>query len=272
MAPLLYFIIPVRHHATIKDWAPIKQNLVETLASISAQTAPNWECRLIASHGSALPDLPDRCVARFIDMPPPQLPDMKKDREGFIDVVRHDRGLRILEGIRDLPPDAYVMPVDYDDFVSRHLVEFVVKNQGPAGWYFKHGYLHAGGAWTYLTRKMFRICGTSHIIRRDVLGSFHQADGTVDIAAVKRRLGSHIFNLPDLAGTEHALSQLPFPGAVYRISNPQSAIGNPRGLFRTITPPRRLLKQPRIYLPQLWGYRPMTAKIRREFTLPDAPP
>jgi hypothetical protein len=268
MIPLIYFIIPVRHHATVRDWGLVQRHMAETLASIAAQTAAGWECRLVASHGSALPDLPTNCTARFIDLPPPKLPDARQNREAYIDVVRQDRGLRTLEGVRDIPPDAYVMPVDYDDFISGHLVEFVIKNQGGSGWYFPTGYLHAGGGWTYLTRKMWRICGTSHIIRRDVLGTFTLPDGTIDMDAVKRRLGAHIFNKLDLADTPDALAPLPFPGAVYRIGNAQSAIGNPRGLFRTITPPRRLLKQPRIYLPQLWGYRPMTAKIRQEFSLP----
>lgn len=268
MAPLVYFIIPIRHHATVGDWGLIQRNLIETLGSISAQTASNWECRLIASPGSELPDLPANCTVRWVDMPPPRFPDMKQQRTAYIDMANHDRGMRLFEGARDVPPDAYVMPVDYDDFISCHLVDFVNRNQGAPGWYFPNGYLYAGGRWTYLTRKMWRICGTSHIIRRSAYSSFINTDGTVDIAAVDRQLGNHIYNLPDWAGTENALSPLPFPGAVYRVGNPESAIGNKRGLFRTITPPRRLLKQPRIYLPQLWGYRPLTARIRQEFSLP----
>jgi len=264
----LYFVIPIRHHATIRDWGVVQRNLTRTLASIAAQTVPNWECRLVASHGSVLPPLPAGCHARFIDLPAPVLPDRRADPEAYYDEIRRDKGLRIHEGVRDVPPGAFVMPVDYDDFVSNRLAEFALRNPGAAGWYFPQGYLHSGGRWLYLTHRLHQTCGTSHMIRRGVLGSFETPAGKPDLPAIKRRLGSHLFNQPDLAGTPEALAPLPFPGAVYRIGDPQSAIGTGAGIFTTMTPPAHMLFHPINALRRLARYRPLTAKLREEFSLP----
>ena len=264
----LYFVIPIRHHATIRDWGVVQRNLIQTLASIAAQTVPNWECRLVASHGSVLPPLPPRCVARFIDLPAPALPDPRQGRQAYFDAIRHDKGLRIHAGVHDLPPEAFFMPVDYDDFVSRELAGFVARNAQASGWYIPQGYHYDGGRLLWLTNRLHLTCGTSHILRRGIFGSFQAPDGTPDMPAIKQQLGSHLFNLPDLAGTANALAPLPFPGAVYRVGNPQSAIGQDKSLFRQVTPPRKMLRHPLETLRRLARYRPLTAKIRQEFSLP----
>lgn len=224
MSSLLYFVIPVRHQVTVRDWAVIKHNLAETLASIAAQTDAGWECRLVANPGA--------------DLPP-------------------------------LPADAFFMPVDYDDFVSNRLADFVARNRAAPGWYIPQGYFYSGGRWYYRTRRLHHSCGTSHILKRQVLGGFETPDGLPDIAAIKRRLGSHLFNQPDLAGTPDALQPLPFPGVVYRLGVPGSASGS-GGIFRAMTPPGHFLHHPLNALRRLTRYRPMTAKIRQEFSLPSS--
>lgn len=268
MDSLFYFVIPVRHHKTIRDWSIVQRNLEQTLASISAQTNPNWECRIVASHGSVLPGLPAKCTAKFINLPAPVLPEQAIDRDPYYDAIRADKGLRIYEGIRDIPSDAFVMPVDYDDFVSNRLVEFASKNRRNSGWYFPYGYIHSGGGWGYRANLFHRRCGTSHIIKRRALGDFASPDGELDMDAIKRRLGSHIFNYHDLARTPDALEPLPFCGSVYRIGNPQSASGTKDSIFRTMTPPEGFLRDPLRTIYRLHRYRPMTAKIRKEFSLP----
>lgn len=267
MSSLLYFIIPVRHHATVRDWAMVRQNMAQTLASIAAQTNARWECRLVASHGADLPPLPPQCVARFIDLPAPVLPDPRQGMEPYYDAIRRDKGLRIYAGMRDLPPDAFIMPVDYDDFVSCDLADFVSQNRKASGWYIPQGYLYSGGHWYYRTKRLHKSCGTSHILKRQGLGAFETPDGKPDITAIKRRLGSHLFNQPDLQETPDALAPLPFPGVVYRIGIPGSASGT-GGLFHAMTPLSHLRKHPVNTLRRLVRYRPLTAKIRQEFSLP----
>lgn len=267
MATSLVFVIPVRHPGSVADWPRLKGYLAATLASIAAQTSPNWECVVVANAEADLPALPPNCRVERVDMPLPVMPDRTRQLEAYYDAVRHDKGLRIHAGLKGIPEDAHVMVVDFDDFVHRGLVEFVDANRKAAGWHVSRGYVWSGGSWCFAHPAFHRLCGTSHLIRRDLLGRFVIADGGLDIPAIKRRLGSHIFIDEDLAQEGNPLVNLPFPGAVYRIGNPQSTSGNGQ-LTSLMTPYADLLRHPRRFVRNMLRYRRMTDTIRQDFTLP----
>lgn len=264
-APLV-FIIPVRHQDSVADWPVLKRYMAQTLASISAQTAPCWECVIVANTGADLPDLPAGCRVQFVDLPLPDLPDRTTHLEDYYDAIRADKGLRIYTGLQDVMPDSHVMVVDFDDFVSCRLAELVSTNRNAPGWNLEKGYVWSGGRWCYLQPNFHGLCGTSHIIRRDLYGVFERA-GEPDMAAIKRRLGSHIFIHHDLVAEGRPLSNLPFPGAVYRIGNAQSTSGSGT-LFAEMTPPRRFLKHPLSNGRRLLRYRRAGTALRNEFSLP----
>lgn len=264
-APLV-FIIPVRHQDSVSDWSLLKRYMAETLASVSAQTVPHWECVVVANEHADLPDLPAKCRVRYVDLPLPELPDRGVSLEAYHDAIRADKGLRVYAGIRDVAPDSHVMVVDFDDFVSRNLAELVIRNRAVPGWNVEKGYIWSRGKWCYLQPSFYRLCGTSHIIRRDLFGAFEQA-GRPNLSVIKRRLGSHIFIHHDLAEQGHPLSPLPFPGAVYRVGNPQSTSGTGT-LFSVMTPPHRFLSHPLSCAGRLSRYRRVTAALRNEFSLP----
>ncbi|MCE4557823.1 hypothetical protein [Pelomonas cellulosilytica] len=243
----------------------MKKYLGQTLASIAAQTVSGWECIVVANRGADLPDLPKGCRAEFVDLPLPALPDRTTMLDEYYDGVRADKGQRIYAGVRAVASDSHVMVVDFDDFVSCRLAEFVVQNRTNAGWNIEDGYLWSGGGWCYLQSRFHEMCGTSHIIRRDLLGVFEQ-DGKVDMDGIKRRLGSHIFIHRDLAIAGHPLSALPFPGAIYRIGNAQSTSGN-GALFRVATPPRQFFTHPFRASQYLLRYRRVGVDLRNEFSI-----
>ena len=262
----IVFVIPVRHPASVKNWALVKENLSKTLASISRQDTANWSCRIVASHGTDMPDLPPGCSMRMVDMPPPVLPDPRLGIEAYYDAVRHDKGLRLYEAVHDLPLDTYVMVVDFDDFVSKRIAGFVQSQPDRPGWYIPKGYMYAGGRMAFRMYNFHRKCGTSHIIRRSSFGNLTARDGTPDIAAIKRRLGSHLFLLDEMKQAGTPLEPLPFPGAVYRVGNPESASG--RGsLFRTATPFQSFISRPLSAVSRLRNYRLITWRMRKEFGL-----
>lgn len=267
MSAPLVFVIPIRHQDSVARWDVISSNLRMTLASIAAQTSPEWECVVVANTGADLPDLPAGCSARFVDLPLPKMPDRENELEAFYDVVRHDKGLRLWEGVKDIAPDSHVMVVDFDDFVSRRLAATVVNNRHATGWTLTTGFVWAGGSWIHKRRDFHRLCGTSHIVRRDAYGELQRPDGSPEIEAVKRKLGSHIFIDDDFARAGTPLTPLGFPGAVYRIGNTFSTSGT-GGLFGTTTPPRQFLRHPKGTLRNLSGYRRVSDELRREFSLP----
>ena len=270
MTTSLVFIIPVRHPRSVTDWSALQSYLRQTLASVSAQTSTNWECVVVANAGAPLPDMPRNCRIVRVDLPLPDLPDRKADRQLYYDAVRHDKGLRIYAGLKGIADTSYVMVVDFDDFVHCGLAAFVDAHRDAPGWNINEGYVWSGGGWCFAKPGFHMMCGTSHIIRRDLLGSFSMANGDPDIAAIKRRLGSHIFIHEDLAAQGYPLQDLPFAGAVYRIGNPQSTSGSGQ-LAAVMTPLSDMLTHPVRFFRKALRYRRVTQDLRRKFTLPDNP-
>lgn len=264
-APTLVFVIPVRHQGSVSNWSMVHRNLSETAQSIANQDDPNWRCVVIANEGADLPRLPSGFEARYVDFPLPELPERADHEEAFYDAVRLDKGRRILQGITDANNHDYVMVVDYDDWVSARLASWVQAHLGDPGWYFRKGYVHDGSQYILLHRDFSELCGTSHVVRKDLLGISEPWIETSD-TVIKRNLGSHIFLRHDLAGTRSALAELPFPGAVYRVDYGSSNSGS-GGVLQTYVPKWKLRRQPFEFVSNALGLRIMTRKIRSEFKL-----
>lgn len=264
----LIFAIPVRHPASVPDWGIVKRDLAQTLASIAAQEpGGEWECRIVANRGADLPPLPAGCHVRHVDLPLPVLPDRTRDRQAYFDAIRHDKGLRLYAAVGDVDPRDHVMFVDFDDLVSRRLARLVAAHPEAPGWYFDWGYIFSGrGRLCYLKRRFNHTCGTSHVLRRDLIGPFETPAGEPDMAMIKRHLGSHLFVQKDLVAAGAPLAPLPFPGAFYRIGNPQSTSGT-GGLVRALTPPPAFLRHPWGMTRRAMNYRLIDARLREEFTL-----
>ncbi|WP_134680296.1 glycosyltransferase family A protein [Paracoccus ravus] len=266
----LVFVIPVRHPASVKDWTAVQFCLAQTLASVAAQTVSTWQCVVVANAGSDLPVMPLNARVVWVNLPLPEMPDRNREQERFYDAVRRDKGLRIHAGLEGVGEDAFVMVVDFDDFVHRRLAEFVAAELGAPGWTIDRGYVWGGGSWCFEKPGFHMLCGTSHIIRRALLGRFLTEDGRPDMMAIKRRLGSHVFIHDDLATQGQPLGSLPFAGAVYRVGNPQSTSGN-GNLARLMTPRTDLISHPRRFARNVLRYRRVSHALRRDFTLPFDP-
>lgn len=224
---MLTFVIPVRHQATVADWGEIRELIAATLRSVAAQAGGTWRIVVVANRGAALPELPRGAELQEVDFEPVMLPRRHADPDLFYSLVRLDKGRRVLAGLLHARPSGHVMVVDYDDFVSNRLAGFVAAHAGANGWFLGSGYLHSGGAEALLLEHNFhRHCGTSHVIRADLLGlpaSFEAADDE----QVRRWLGAHVFIQRDLLERGSPLAPLPFPGAVYRIGHPHATSRSP---------------------------------------------
>jgi hypothetical protein len=108
---------------------------------------------------------------------------------------------------------SHVMQVDADDCVSNRLAEFVERNPQAHGWFFDSGYFYRDVARRiYLKKQGFHHwCGTSHIIRHDLL----KLPETEDIDDSDLPSLSPLRMKETLQEMGAPLSPLPFPGAVY---------------------------------------------------------
>jgi hypothetical protein len=233
-----------------------------TMRSLSAQGDQHWNAVMVANHGADLPSSPDRFNVVWVDFPPNQLP---KSEPSDVDhqAIRLDKGSRILAGLVATKPAGHVMTVDYDDLVSCQLAGFVAAHPDSNGWYFDNGYLFSGGniLYTY-PHGFYDFCGTSHIVRADLLNIPERFDeGTREY--VCRTLGSHKFIKADLESRDTPLKPLPFPGAIYRIGHSDATSCSSDVIGHFIN--RHALRHPARLLQNLTRYRFLTRAVSKEF-------
>lgn len=261
----LTFIVPVRHQDSAEHWDVLLKNLRETIKSIKAQTYYNWKCIIVANSGAVLPELPDKFEVCYVNYPPNKL--YKKgiaDESSFQEAVRLDKGKRILSGIKHAGFTNYFMFVDDDDFIHRDLAKFVSVNMGGNGWYIQKGLLWQDGT-NYLLNfnRFYMFCGTSHIVRSDLLGLAGNEED-VGIEYVKRMLGSHVHLKNELYKKQTPLMPLPFRGAIYRVGHSDTHSMS-KGIADSFFSIGQISSNPLEALKHLFSIRILTNNIRKTY-------
>lgn len=259
---MLNFIIPVRHQDTVADWALVKSCLATTIRSLRAQDNPAWTATVVASRGADLPPCLEGIDVVRVDLEVTR-PDSSGPRELFYEAIRHDKGHRFLAGLMHTRRVGHIMVVDYDDLVSRRLATLVADHPQANGWYVDRGYFFSGGRIVYHCRSnFFEWCGTSHIIRADLL----RLPKSIDAAPedyVRRTLGSHKFIKRDLDGLGAPLPPLPFAGAVYRMGHGGSVTASNHVVAQFIN--RWALHRPGKLAKDILSFRYLGPKLADEF-------
>jgi len=247
---VLSFIIQLRHPDNAKNWRNIQLLLSQTLRSIAAQDHAGWQAVIVANHGAALPALPAGVCVKRVDFPPNPLPHPLDSR--FRDASRQAtavdktrRGLAGMSHALELSGGApgHFMIVDADDFVHRGLTSFVAAHPDANGWYFKEGYIWTeGGTLLYRYDNFFLQCGTSNIVRHDLIRL--PADiAAVDDDYVRQGVWNHFDLLDEMAAAGTPLAPLPFCGAVYRVGHSESW-SHSRGIWRRYFITKAMLRDP----------------------------
>lgn len=261
----LTFIIPVRHQNSIADWDSARDRIDATLRSIAAQDNPHWSCVIVANRGAVLPPTDDpRIKTCRVDLPLPALPDRAVDRHGYEEAVRADKGRRILYGLLQARPQGHVMVVDYDDLVSRRLAQTVADNADAPGWYLETGYLYDGQGFIYRAHDFDTICGTSFIVRADLL-RLPESVAAADENWLRRILGSHLFLRHHLASEGIMLAQLAYPGAMYRVGHAEATNRSQPMMATAFGPLSALARRPHRLFHILARFRRLSQPVRQEF-------
>ncbi|RYG87208.1 MAG: glycosyltransferase family 2 protein [Alphaproteobacteria bacterium] len=258
---LLTFIIPVRHQDNSSNWARLKENLAQTISSISAQTSSDWRAVIVANEGADLPNLPERFEVERVHFPPNVLHERQNSSaEDFMDAFRFDKGRRVLKGMLSAADSRYFMIVDDDDLVSADLASFVGEHAGANGWYIRQGWLWTdGGSLMMRTDRFNKLCGTCLIVRSDLYAlpaRFEDADPQF----IMRLLGSHSGVATHFEELGTPLESLPFKGAVYRVGYSGSHSGT-AGVLRKCFDTRN----PMVLIERLRKLKYVSPSVRREF-------
>ena len=266
---MLVFIVPIKSAKISRDWKLSSRLFERCLRAICNQTSQNFRVVVVCNEKPETRFTHPNVHYIEVDFPPPVADPAEQRTTGYEygyskDIARKnaDKARKLHVGLdyahRYNP--THSMVVDADDCVSRRLAEFVEKNPGETGWYFKRGYMYPEGRrLLYLNRKNFNvICGSSVIIaysRRNAL--FSNPD-----------YYCHTFDPPPPAAM---LVPLPFIGGVYSMANGDNIYmtAETKGQIHSSLMKRIFSKEILSVGRKILKYRPalVTQSIRREFGL-----
>ena len=204
---MLIFIVPLRSPKTCSNWADVSNLCNSTLRSLLRQTSPNFQIILCCNelplnfqpHAQIFPIVEDFLI------PTTWL-------EGISDI--HNKVKRSMIEARQFGA-SFIMRVDADDLVSKHLVEYTDKHQNSDGWYLRWGYIYPiGEDYIYLRPKFTAISGSSNILKCEVI-EFPESMGTPKqdwLEPVWQHLNVNKLLIP----YHKQLAPLPFPGVIFR--------------------------------------------------------
>lgn len=222
----LCFVVPVKHPESSGSYRRTLDLLGTTLNSVTRQVRDSYRVVVVLT-GAARPEYTHPAVSYVqTDFPPPQEPRTEAERDR---IVYEDKGSRVAVGLafaRRFRP-RYIMVVDADDFVNRRLVSHVTDNLGPSGWYFPRGLRYSSRSRKIdLVDNFWSYCGTSHILRRDLLdlsegitarSSKSEVLAEAKLYLVSSLLGLHLHYRKHAASRGEPLRPLPFIGAVWHL-------------------------------------------------------
>ena len=258
----------MRARALARDWDYHIWLLQCTLNSILAQSNPEFNVVVVCHDVPEIPQANNPAVHMLRvhhSLPEKTFDDMLVDK-----VLKLTAGVdwAIARG------SDYVMFVDADDLVSRRINEFVASHRGNNGWFFSRGYSHQyGGLWLRKLVRHHLICGTSHVVRLNLLQFARDASYRGERVNTLAAAG-HADYCRLLSSQGFPLEPLPFPGAIY-VLHSDSACWAPGGSAYHIEGQcaprpfwRRALSWGKRTAKLVLKLRPLTLSLRTEFTIP----
>lgn len=208
---MIYFGVTLRSKAASKNWDHVMQDFNRTLASICAQTDPDFHV-IVACH--ELPELEkqydDRVEFLQTDIPCPTNPhEMMQDKGYKLSII--GKRIRELGG-------GYTMIVDADDLISSRVAAYVNSHPGKNGFAPKYGYVHVmGESCVRRTLHPDQICGSCIIVNYtiDDLPAELPASPRDESAKGYILRRAHPTIRPHMAQIGRPLERLPFPATVY---------------------------------------------------------
>lgn len=240
---MLAFVTSLRHPLNSGDYSRVESLLRDTLASVLRQRCDRFSVWVVGNRAPR--GLPDGVNWVPVDFPAPsQTPG---PRTGVPAVLR-DKGTKLVAGIaaaRESAPD-HIMLMDADDLVSHRLAELSDRSPRSSGWVITRGWRWSSERASVRRQRDFNLhCGTSHLVRTDLLGVppalSPQSDQEEILDALGDRLatrfGSHLHLRDQLAAEGHPLEPIPFPAAIYRVGTGENHSGiSLGGLGRPVGP------------------------------------
>lgn len=259
---MLVFIIPLRSKQVAKSWETVSSLLERTLQSVHNQTSSEFRVVVVCHERPTLKNSYSHLEYVEVDFPPPST----TTRE-----AKHiDQCRKIWTGFRHTcqDPNTFFMPLDSDDCVSNRLAQFVQENSDCNGWFFNTGYQYREGSKRIRLREngFHLICGTSHIIKSEVLHPLIIQKQLSEIEDIRFLQHHHLHKLLTAQGIK--LRPLPFPGAVYVTDNQENNMYQTSLFLKEIgSNPKELARFYALRLYRVFLHKGLTPQVCNEFNL-----
>ena len=258
------FITPIRSQHVSADWERVSELFERTAWSVFNQTDRHFRLLAVIHERPVLrSSFDERLEFLTATHPVPAI--------GFDSLLLGDKvpKLRIALARAGELGARFVMPLDADDLVSRHLVEFVRAQSDGDGWYVLDGWKHCyGSPWIEPISEFNRICGSCNILNLRRLLALRSGE----LSTVGEMLFSagHDQIVPVLGSLGLSLKPIPFRAATYVVGNGENFSTRfvdappryaPRSILRSIAGRalRRITHASRL--------RPLTSPLRTEFSI-----
>lgn len=230
---MLAFITSLRHPHNSRDYSHVEKLLQRTLNSIGQQTDDDYVVIIV---GNTRPTFPLGPKVHFVGVDWAAPTTINSPETGMGPFV-WDKGTKLGLGLvaaRSLEPD-HVMFFDADDFVSRHIAEWVNTHESP-GWVVRKGYMYSQRRNTYVPRRrLHKICGTTFILPYESYqvpghltvesSQYEIADGFTD-EMMDKAIADHRYGVEYWADQGRILRPLPFAGTVYHVETGENHSGS----------------------------------------------
>ncbi len=259
---MLVFVIPLKSQTVSNSWDKVNRLLERTIKSVCSQTSNEFRVIVVHHERPCISFKHENLIYLEAPFPPPELiGDPTEDRRRKN--TDHRRKLWLgLKHSEQLNP-SYAMCVDADDCVSCHLAQYVKEHNDENGWYVDKGFEYPDeGNTIYPRSKMYEKCGTSNIIKYELLKPLLD----IDVYEIDESIYLVHKRIPELfKEMGYSFSALPFPGTVYVTGH-----GDNNFLEYFSKKKKTFTDLARLYFgkfKKLLVGRPLTKKIRDEFCL-----
>ncbi|WP_111641477.1 hypothetical protein [Marinimicrobium alkaliphilum] len=258
MSMMITFIVPLIHPESARNWSDVLERLQETLSSIDnacrghkgvgAVVVANKEAELDSV------EFPSTVSVARVSLGPPARSVFKGDTDEAdrIKMLSRDKGHKVATGVvwaLDRGSE-YVMNVDADDLVSRHIIDHVKANRGKNGWYVDKGWMlpHRSKVALLLT-DFYNWCGTFAVVKTSLFDINKKVEDIPD-KKIREIYGHHRFLLKVMREKGVPLEPFGFPVAAYIVDHGGGTYGR-KSLFRDALSIKMFFRWPRKYLARM---------------------
>lgn len=240
---MITFVLSVKHYQNCNSYEFLWKMLEQTLVSICNQTDKNFEVIVVSN--KTLTQFDDNqyiSKVKFIEVNwnPPAKPNKWQINNHISENLGHknvrlDKGSKFLLGISSISQikteNHYVMLVDADDFIHKHLATYINSSSADLLRICKGFQLGIKNKYRYHNSKFYNICGTCNIHKLDILKKYlnlkniknnsSQSDiiSSTDDYFLKKVLGGHRFSYDFFTKRGYKSESVSFPAVVYNCSH-----------------------------------------------------